>query len=280
MPEELSPKWDGLAPAPRLEEYAERLEDFFVMRRRDGILEARIHTDGGPYRMSFPGHASWGQAWAAIGSDPENEVLIITGTGDQWYTSDPTFIDKPTHEESGDHLYRLYNDTIKLLENLVFGVDIPTIGAINGPAQAHTEFALACDITLCAEDATFSTTSFSTGVTPGDGMALVLQELLGTKRGAYLMYTGEPIDAATALELGLVNEVHPRQDLLPRAWELAEMIMRRPRNARRMTHALATRPLKRRLVHDAGFHAAHEFFSILADKPVGKHGGHNLEPLD
>lgn len=281
MPEDLSPKWDGLAPAPPFEEYSARYAEFLALTRRDGIVEARLHTDGGPFRYSLAGHNSWGRAWRDIGADPDNEVLIITGTGDSWYESGgPETFDRPFHEWSADEAHRLYADSAGVLEGLVFGVDMPTIAAINGPARAHSEFALACDITLCTPDTTLRVSSFSTGVTPGDGQALTFQELGGTKWAAHHMYTSDRVDAETALRVGLVNEVVPRDQLSARAWALAEMIMRRPRNARRMTHALAVRPWKRRLVQDFGFHLSHELFAISADKPVGEHGGHNVEPLD
>ncbi|MCE7002714.1 enoyl-CoA hydratase-related protein [Kibdelosporangium philippinense] len=92
---------------------------------------------------------------------------------------------------------------------------------------------------------------------------------MGTKRAAYYLYTSGQIDAATALELGLVNEVLPTDELLPRAWQIAEMIMTKPRAARRLTHAIVQRPWKRRLVQDFGFGLTHEMFGISADKRFG-----------
>lgn len=149
------------------------------------------------------------------------------------------------------------------------GIDIPSIAAINGPSAAHTEFALLCDITLAAEAATIIDPHLLAGAAPGDGQQLTLQELIGTKRAAYHLYTGQPISAQQALDLGLVNEVLPADRLLPRAWEIAEAIMKAPRTARRLTHAIAQRPWKRRLVQDLGFGVAHEMFGIQADQLFG-----------
>jgi enoyl-CoA hydratase/carnithine racemase len=106
----------------------------------------------------------------------------------------------------------------------------------------HTEIALLCDITLCTEDSTIIDPHFLTGVAPGNGQHLSYQELMGTKRAAYYLYTSEQINARQALELGLVNEVLPAERLLPRAWEIAEMIMERPRATRRLTHAIIQHP--------------------------------------
>lgn len=281
MPQELD-DWHaqagGYVPRPAFDAYAEKYSDYFAMRRRDGIIELRMHTDGGPARFGFAVHNAWAQAWQEVGNDPGNEVLIITGTGDQWLgvpsslSADPAraadqLIQGP--RPPGFAYEHTYYDAIKLLENFVFAIDIPTIAAINGPSVAHTEFALLCDITLAAETATITDPHLLASAAPGDGQGLTLQELIGTKRAAYHVYTGKPIDAREALALGLVNEVLPAGRLLPRAWELAETIMRAPRAARRLTHAIAQRPWKRRLVDDLGFGLAHQMFGLQADRVRG-----------
>jgi hypothetical protein len=63
--------------------------------------------------------------------------------------------------------------------------------------------------------------------------------------------------------------VLPAGQLVPRAWEIAGSIMRAPRAARRLTHAIAQRPWKRRLVQDLGFGVAHELFGMQADQLLG-----------
>lgn len=279
MPQELD-QWHartgGYVARPSFDAYAEKYSRYFVMRRRDGIIELRMHTDGGAARFDFAVHNAWAQAWQEIGNDPDNEVLILTGTGDHWLGAPETIAADPA--ESADRLVRNprprdfayehgYYDATKLLENFVF--DIPTIAAINGPSVAHTEFALLCDITLAAPTATIMDPHLLASTAPGDGQQLTLQELIGTKRAAYHLYTGQPIGAQHALELGLVNEVLHADRLLPRAWDIAEAIMKAPRTTRRLTHAIAQRPWKRRLVQDLGFGVAHEMFGIQADKLLG-----------
>ncbi|WP_067684161.1 enoyl-CoA hydratase/isomerase family protein [Nocardia miyunensis] len=277
MPKELD-DWHaqvgGFVARPSFDSYAEKYRDYFAMQRRDGILELRMHTDGGPARFGWATHNAWAQAWQEIGNDPENEVLILTGTGDQWLglpdarSIDPSEAAKELIRGQRPHDFtyeHAYYDATKLIENFVFGIDIPTIAAINGPSPAHTEFALLCDITLAAETAIIMDPHLLAGTAPGDGQQLTLQELIGTKRAAYHMYTGLPLDARQALELGLVNEVLVPDRLLPRAWEIAAAIMRAPRTARRFTHAIAQRPWKRRLVQDLGFGLAHEMLGISAD---------------
>jgi hypothetical protein len=92
------------------------------------------------------------------------------------------------------------------------------------------------------------------------------QELLGVKRAAYALLTGQTIDAKAALEYGMVNEVVPRDKLLQRAWQLADHIMTQPRTTRRMTTQIVRRPWRRQITDslDGGF--AIQMFAHLAKK--------------
>ena len=247
------------------EEYSEKYKDFLLMSRRDGIIEVRLHTDGGPYEHSWPAHTAWANAWSDIGRDLENEVMIISGTGDKWVVGNPDvwttkFMDWPKQKK-----LEQYHESLRLLENMIFCIDIPTIGAVNGPGT-HCEIATLCDITICTEDADFFDPHYLAGTPPGDGMMLTLQNMIGIKRAAYYAYTSKNINGQTALELGIVSEVLPREKLLPRAWELAEMIMKAPRTTRHLTHSILTRPWKQALINDQGFHLTHQLFDMAIDE--------------
>ncbi|MFC2008006.1 enoyl-CoA hydratase/isomerase family protein, partial [Chloroflexota bacterium] len=104
------------------------------------------------------------------------------------------------------------------------------------------------------------------GGVPGDSQGMLYQHLLGTKRAAYDLLMAEPIDAEKALELGIINEILPQDKLLPRAWELAEDLMKRPRAARRLTHQLLIRPWKRLIIDDYQFHIAQEMYGFMLMK--------------
>ena len=257
----------GFVSRPRFEDYQEKYATYFNMERRDGILQVHMHTEGGPVIYGLPIHNAWSQLWLDIGNDPDNEVLIFSGTGDKWIAGfDPEMSKLPFHEMSADVFYdQIYADATKLLEAFIFNIDIPTIACING-SGLHTEFALLCDITLCAEHAELFDPHFKFNLVPGDGQGLTFQELMGLKRAAYFLYTSDTIDAQTAKELGLVNEVLPLDDLQPRAWEIAEKIMQKPRAIRRMTSAVLRRQWKQRLVQDLGFHIAHELLGMHLNK--------------
>jgi enoyl-CoA hydratase/carnithine racemase len=99
-----------------------------------------------------------------------------------------------------------YKDGRINVSSLVNDLEIPTIGLLNGPGF-HSEIVLMCDISLMAEEATIFDLHYDIGSVPADGIHSCFQELLGVKRAAYALLTGEAFDAKTALEYGMVNEI-------------------------------------------------------------------------
>jgi enoyl-CoA hydratase/carnithine racemase len=87
------------------------------------------------------------------------------------------------------------------------------------------------------------------GLVPGDGMHIVYPLLLGVNRGRYFLLTGQRIEAQEAKELGLVNEVMPQSELLPRAWELAEQMAKNSDIVLRYTRVAMNLVIKRQ-IHD------------------------------
>jgi enoyl-CoA hydratase/carnithine racemase len=82
---------------------------------------------------------------------------------------------------------------------------------------------------------------------PGDGMHIIMPLLMGPTRGRYFLLTGQKITAQQALEMGLVNEVLPREALMDRAWTLARMLMEQPPLVRRYSRVVITEDLKLRM---------------------------------
>jgi enoyl-CoA hydratase len=103
--------------------------------------------------------------------------------------------------------------------------DTPVIGAINGPTvTGGLELAMCCDFLIASERARFADTHARVGVMPGGGMTIRLPQLVGIDRARRMSLTGDYIDAETARDWGLVVEVVPHGDLLPRAREVAGTI--------------------------------------------------------
>jgi enoyl-CoA hydratase/carnithine racemase len=249
-------------------------------RRADGVILAQAHTKGGPIQLSVENHRSVGQLFRTIGADTENEILIFTGSGDEFMMdADPEGF-KLEEKDLAYWAYEYaYKDGRVNVASLITDLEIPTIGVLNGPGF-HTEICLMCDLTICSEDAILFDLHYDIGSVPGDGINVCFQELLGTKRAAYALLTGEAIDAQTALRYGMVNEVVPKDKLISRAYELADHIMTQPRTTRRLTTLIVRRPWRRRLVDDLEMGWATQMFGTMAKKTATHSRNHIKNTVD
>jgi len=164
-------------------------------------------------------------AFTAADADPQVRVIVLTGAGEKAFcagadlrsglTSDPSAVDG--HEQRG-LLRRLFATTE--------GLSKPLIGRINGHALAGgLGVALACDLLIAVEDATFGTPEVHVGLWPHIISALLVQHL-GPKRALEWMMTGRRTPALEAERLGLVNRVVPRDQLDAAVADLAAELVR------------------------------------------------------
>lgn len=249
-----------------LDDYANKYESF-RMERHDGILEVALHTNGGPMIFSATVHEELGFAFADIAADRENRVVILTGSGDKFCTDfDPESfksfngLGKNITATGWDHtIWRGQHNIHSQLE-----IPVPMIGILNGPAIVHSELALLCDIVLAADTTIIQDfPHFGNGVAPGDGVQVVFPLLMGLNRGRYFLLTQQKLSAQEALDLGLVNEVMPRDQLMPRAQELATQIAKQPPLALRYARMLLTQRLKRLMNESIGYGLALEGLSAI-----------------
>jgi enoyl-CoA hydratase/carnithine racemase len=191
--------------------------------REGGVTEVRFHTDGAPLRWNATAHREAGDAFAEVAGDPATKVVIVTGTGDALCAE----IDR------GSFAGRTTWDGVwwegKRLLKCLLDIDVPVLGAINGPALIHAEIPLLADIVIAADTAVIADKAhFSTGSVPGDGVHLIWPYLLGPRRAKYFLMTNQELDAAECLALGVVNEVVPAGRVHDRVWELARGLAEKP----------------------------------------------------
>ena len=179
-------------------------------------------------------------------------------------TGHPLFPTRPSVET----VERLLTEGKQGLLNFL-DIGVPIISAINGPAWRHSELPLLADIVLASDTAQFQDSAhFTGGLVPGDGMHVVYPLLLGANRARYFLLTGQTLSAQQAQELGLVAEVLPADRLMPRAWELADEIARKPASLVRATRAVLTEHIKRHMQDLLGFGLYAEMLALM-DRPSG-----------
>lgn len=195
--------------------------------------------------------------------------LVLTGAGKSFSAGQ----DVREMEEVGprvsyrEHLERSFNAIVLALCQM----DKPIIGAINGTAAgAGLGIALATDIRLAAEDARFVFGFTALGLSGDSGTSLFLTQYLGPARAAEMAFTNQPLSAHQALEVGMVNRVVPKEELLPQSQALAAMLAAGPTCAyaliKRALRLAAYPTLETVLAHEG---ALQEIASHTADHQEG-----------
>ncbi|MET0199823.1 MAG: enoyl-CoA hydratase/isomerase family protein [Rhodococcus fascians] len=230
-------------------------------RDDDGILLVRLRSRDGEGAVAYSPqhHTDWSRAFLDIGEDRDNRVVILTGTGDTFI--DDYAWDRPTVDPPGWD--QIYYEGKHLLRRLL-DIEVPVIAAVNGPATVHAELAVMSDITLASTTATFRDKAHVVaGAVAGDGVHIVWLELLGINRGRYFLWTGQTLDADAALDLGVVNEVLPPEQLLDRAYELARPLAALNPLTARYTRVAFTHRYKRLIEEGLGYGLALEALAGL-----------------
>ncbi len=232
--------------------------------RHGGVLEMRLHRDGGEATWSA---AEGGmndelpEAFLQVAQDPENRVVIFTGTGDAWLAEiNPN---EPFPDISSlDFWSRIFQNTMVLAENLL-KIPVPVIGAVNGPAFIHAELIAMSDIVIASERAAFADKGHMAlnGITPGDGAHVWWPLVLGPNRARHFLLTGKEIDAREAERLGVVAEVVPHEQLRERAWQIAADLAAKPELALRTTRHLFSRNIRDAFAKDVSLGLALEALS-------------------
>lgn len=237
-------------------EYFTKYENLHFYRDEDGILEVRMHTNGGSLIFTGKTHREFPDAFYDISRDRDNRVVILTGTGDDWMAEiDFSSLGDVTNPREWD---KTFWEGKKVLQNLL-DIEVPVISAVNGAALLHSEYILTTDIILAAENAVFQDMPhLNAGIVPGDGVHILWPLALGLSRGRYFLLTQETLTAQQAYELNVVNEVIPQGKLMARAWEIARKLAKQPTLTLRYTRVALTQRLKRLVNEGIGYGLALE----------------------
>ncbi|GAB2672530.1 crotonase/enoyl-CoA hydratase family protein [Saccharopolyspora gloriosae] len=185
----------------------------------------------------------WAQAIREARADPDVRVLVVTGAGDAFCSGvdlDDFTGERKTVLQNKTVLTERVHQVALALEDM----DKPVLASVNGVAVgAGMDMALMCDIRLISESARFSEGYVRVGLVPGDGGCYFLPRLVGTAKALELLWTGDFVDSATAVELGIASYRYPDAELPERTAEFARKLAAGP--------PVAVRAIKRALYQSA-----------------------------
>jgi len=155
-------------------------------------------------------------------------AVIITGAGRGFCSGQDL---RAAGADGGLDVAAILRDHYAPAVRAIRSMDQPVIAAVNGVAAgAGFSLALACDLRVAAESATFVQAFVRIGLIPDLASTYFLPRLVGPARAAELTMLGETVDAGRALDLGIVNRVVPDAELAAVALELASRLARGPRS--------------------------------------------------
>jgi enoyl-CoA hydratase len=203
-------------------------------RRPHGVLLITLNRPQVLNATNDRMHWELTQVWLTIDRDPETRVAVVTGAGRAFSAGG----DLEMVEANATDPRRLAN-TVREASDIVYNMinlDKPVVSAINGVAVgAGLVVALMADISIIAEDVRFTDGHTKLGVVAGDHAAIVWPLLCGMAKAKYYLLTSDFIDGREAERIGLVSLCVPRDQLLAKAFDVADRLAQGSQQAIRWT---------------------------------------------
>lgn len=178
----------------------------------------------------------------AINKDIGVRCVILTGAGRAFSAGGDVKAMKVrsgAFSGNGAQIADGYRDNIHRILRALYGLRVPVIAAVNGPAIGlGCDVACLADMRIASAKAKFGVTFLKLGIIPGDGGTWILPRIIGEARASELFYTGDVIGAETAQDWGLVSRVASPETLLEEAHALAAKVVAMPPNALRQAKNL------------------------------------------
>jgi enoyl-CoA hydratase/carnithine racemase len=208
------------------------MADTVVVSEADRILEVRLNRPEKKNALTRDMYEAVSAAFEQADANPAIRVVMLTGTGDTFTSGNDVKDFQARGAERGPR------GGSRFLPVLA-GLQKPLVAAVNGAAiGVGTTMLFHCDLIVAARSARFVMPFTSLGLVPEAASSLLVPRLLGHQRASAMLLLGEPLDAATALAWGLVNQVVDDSALMDTARGLARRLAALPPQAVRMTKRL------------------------------------------
>ncbi len=223
-----------------------------LVEKREGVLVLTMNRPEARNALSPEMLVRLAEAWREFRESTDTQVAILTGTGDEDFCAGgdlkltmPLVTGARKPETEWDQ--RLLSDRTAFTDAILRGFELykPVIAAVNGSALGGgTEMTNACDLRVASDDAIFGTPEAKLGLLPGGGSISRLPRQIPYAKAMEMLLVGDKFSAQQALEMGLLNYVVPRDELMPKAFELAAKLA--------ANGPLAVRKIKEGVVRSSG----------------------------
>jgi enoyl-CoA hydratase/carnithine racemase len=208
------------------------MNDLVVVSESGNVLEIRFNRPEKKNALTRAMYETVSAALERADADPAIRVALLTGTGDTFTSGNDV---RDFQERGADRAPRGGSRFLPVISSL----QKPLIAAVNGAAiGVGTTMLLHCDLIVAAQSARFVMPFTSLGLVPEAASSLLVPHLLGHQRASAMLLLGEPLDAATALQWGLVNRVVDDAMLMDTARDMARRLAALPPQAVRLTKRL------------------------------------------
>jgi 2-(1,2-epoxy-1,2-dihydrophenyl)acetyl-CoA isomerase len=202
--------------------------DHLLVQRHEGVLTLTLNQPEKLNALSTQMREGLDVAFRQAESDAAVRAVVLTGAGRGFCSgADVTSFQTTDGEVSnpGDGLRRLMNPLVMRMRSM----EKPVLAAINGVAAgAGLSLALACDLRYAAESARLVVVFSRIGLVPDAGSMYFLPRLVGSAKALELAWLADPISARDALDLGMLNQVLPDDEVLAFTHEIAARLARGP----------------------------------------------------
>ena len=208
------------------------MSEHVVISQDAGVLEIRLNRPDKKNALTRAMYAAMADAMEASNDDPATRVLLLTGTGDAFTSGNDIRDFQQRAASNAESSSGRFLPAISTLRK-------PLIAAVNGMAIGiGTTMLMHADLILAARSARFLMPFTPLGLVPEAGSSMLVPQAIGLRRANAMLLLGEGVDAATAAEWGLINQVVDDAELMPTARAMAAKLAALPPEALRQTKAL------------------------------------------